>query len=77
MTDIELPKVERPYAHIPTGELQVASQAITEELKARIAERRETCEHPEDVLGMVALERPPNIARGCTYCVTPAYSWEE
>ena len=67
---MEIAAVIEALPGLELEEVQALSQAAYSECLSRMAVRRETCEHPAEHRGKLAIERPPNIVDGCGYCIT-------
>ena len=63
-------KIIEQLSNFSLEEVQAISKAAYNECLRRIQQRRESCDHPKQHRGKIAVDRPPNIMGGCTYCVS-------
>ena len=79
MTTFDIAQLEEAIPELAMEDLHSIIKMTEDECYRRIAERRETCEHPPEHRGWIMQDRPGNRAEGCTYCITrlPGVSQEE
>ena len=67
---MDVKEVIKQIHSLELDDLHAISRAVRDECDNIIEFRRKKCNHPAEHRGLVMLERPGNIAEGCTYCIT-------